>query len=250
MSPNDILCFIPKFSLLNIEQIRGILKKGHNIKFRNYDGIFSESPIPYFDIHDTIEHHLNTILEAQNQLEAPQKNIIIFDYGLYIRKLGMAPGATINHFYQAMTPETFEKEFDNESAILTFAIGYYDGKMKHYFSNNFDVVIRNLNKETRKSWLDCLIPPSQSLMLDLNFCDMETYELLRYHSSLFQCQKFIDNIRVIQLFTANKFETIFIRPQIAETKQKKQQTKTSKVNIRKINQYMNLDDEDDLMLLF
>lgn len=248
MSSTDVLCFLPKYSLLSETDIRKIVKNDCNVQFKTYDGIFSNPALPHFDIHETIEYKINTILKAKDELEGVDKNIVIFDYGLYIKKLGMAPGATINNFYQAITPDVFETEFENDEAILTFVIGYYDGETVQYFSNNFDVLIKNLDTKRKESWLDCLIPPNQSLMLDINFCDMEICELLRYHSSLFQCQKLIsNNINIFQLFTRNKHKTIFMRPKKKEVITTTNFNTLSKKEMKKLAQCIELDD-DDLML--
>ena len=57
------------------------------------------------------------------------------------------------------------------------------------------------------SWLETLIPPEQTTMLNLNFVNMEKKELYKYHSVLFQFQKiFLQNI--------NYFRRLFIKPKI------------------------------------
>ena len=191
-----ILCFIPKRSLISSDDITDLLDS--SIDYQEYPTNFCK---PYIiNIVDVIEHKIKDILKTQKLLNAPNNPIIIFDYGLSINKLSEAPGSTINDFYDGITSAVFEKEFENEEAILTFGIGYYDGQQTHYWSNNFDVVIKNLTSTTMSSWLETLIPPEQTTMLNLNFVNMEKKELYKYHSVLFQFQKiFLQRLLMIFL---------------------------------------------------
>lgn len=248
-----VLCFVPKRSLISPEDITDLL--GCSIDYQEYPTNFCK---PYLiNVVDVIEHKMKDILKTQKLLNAPNSQIIIFDYGLAVNKLGEAPGSTINDFYDGMTPELFEKELENEEAVLTFGIGYYDGQQTHYWSNNFDVVIKNLTHTTLSSWLETLIPPEQTTMLNLNFVSLEKKELYKYHSVLFQFQKvFLQNINCFRrLFIKPKITSEIIRAKVPVTyclnvnsvyEDKRLHQSLSK--FKNFNDFDNFDDEIDLFL--